>query len=221
MGELGHYLSELGYHVLILELHGHGKLATYQDFKQASLDRWLSDFSLAFELAEERASGLPLFFLGYSVSAVVALQFMKVRQSHFTKMILLAPAVRVRNHVLAVKPLIEHLPWIWIPSINGARYRAHRQTPKNAYRALFCGMDDLTDFGSVTKIPTLCFLDSRDELVGSKKILSVAPKSWKIVVFPKAPDKVKFHHLFIDASSAGPSRWQIMKTQIAEFLGAQ
>jgi esterase/lipase len=231
-------LNTSGIDVLNVSLFGHGEnytrrenmdsaAARLESFKNASYQLWIAECYQAYIRAQKksRQSGVPLYFVGFSFGGLLGLDLLvsnpKVR---FEKMVLFAPAIDVHAINYVVK-ILSPFPKLVIPSYSFKSYRANNGTPVAAYIAFF---DSLANFkknvGPKFDIPTLVFIDKRDELVsyqGIKEMVSAESFSqWKIhlVKKQKTSGPAKRHHLIIDADSTGTAVWEKMMTLMVKHF---
>jgi predicted alpha/beta-fold hydrolase len=91
MNDLKRFLEEENYSVINLALTGHhGDLP---NFRKVTADQWKRDFKSGYSLARQssNAENVPLFFVGYSLGAAVAVDLLANAKNniHFDRMVLL------------------------------------------------------------------------------------------------------------------------------------
>ena len=165
--------------------------------------------------------------IGYSLGALVALHHFDTLETKPlpTKMILLAPAISLRSYVNSIR-LFSWLPWLKIPSLNHADYRAQEYTPVRAYSALFQIHDiwQKKRFTQTEKVSTLVVLSERDELIDSQevneRIKQLKENLWKVIWVNNDETKLttKYHHLIIDKESLGEISWNELTEEIKNHL---
>ena len=96
-----------------------------------------------------------------------------------------------------------------VPSVSPTYYRANRASPSSAYLALFEGIERLhaSDMQQMN-VPTLVFMDERDELVSYSGVKSIVNglSSWRLYTVHKSEPAAGcvFHHLVIGKCSCRP-----------------
>lgn len=219
MDELAQFLQENGSDVYRLNLSGHQE--SLEDFKIVTWKTWNSEFSEAKSEALARAHSLrvPLFFLGHSLSGILALS----EPERFEKLILFSPPIVVKTASKLIRIFQVFGDRFCLKSFNLPEYRAHDCTPMAAYAALFEGISALKMKLSQFNIPTRVFLDPKDELVsfvGLKTFMFQNQLSnWSLSPINANPASQKIlHHLIIDEESVGLSQWSSLKRQIIKHF---
>jgi hypothetical protein len=93
-----------------------------------------------------------------------------------------------------------------------------------AYNALFKAIEHLNkNMGQKLNVPTLIFLDTKDEFVSYRKLKQIIKNEelhqWKLhPVKNRTGAKGKMHHLIIDESSIGKDAWNKMRGLIIHHL---
>jgi pimeloyl-ACP methyl ester carboxylesterase len=232
-------LTGAGIDVLSLSLRGHGEnfhhgngadedRARLDAFKTVSFPLWMNEAYLAYlQLkARGREKGVPLFLTAFSLGSLIGLDLFAANAGvAFDKLVLLAPAIRLHAFVY-LERVLSPFPRLVIPSMAPKAYLANKQgTPIAAYNALFDGLDrfDKTA-GQKLNVPTLIFIDERDEFIPLKKLQKLVEEKrwhqWKFYIVAKdtsARDKTFNHHI-IDASSTGKNVWQNMMATAVNHL---
>jgi esterase/lipase len=219
---LSESLNDNSYHILNGKLTGHN--GTEAEFRRVTRDVWLKDMKLIYFEAYNFAKkeNLPLYFVGYSLGALLGLDFanqnfpeIKNNPALFQKSVLLAPAISLNLKTKLIK-LITYLPFdIILPSVARDDYRANiGGTPIAGYTALFESEAHLNKIGITAKEPTLIIMDPEDELVNYDGILHIIEKNhlknWSILNVNNQNSKMtegKYHHLVIDSLSVGTQEW--------------
>ena len=231
-------LNAAGIDVLSLSLYGHGENYTRRDdmdseaarleaFKTASYQLWMAEGYQAYIRAQKRSrrNDVPLFFAGFSFGGLLGLDLLASKPNvRFEKMVLFAPAIDVHAVNYLVK-IFTPFPRFVIASFSYESYRANNGTPVAAYLAFF---DCLANFkenkGPQLDIPTLVFIDKRDEMISYQGIEDMVRREnwsqWKIhpVKKQKSSGPAKRHHLIIDGDSTGTAVWQKMMTLMVRHL---
>jgi len=232
-------LTESGIDVLRLSLRGHGEnyhhgngidkdAARLNAFKNVSYRLWMNEAYLAYLQLKERGKekGVPLFLTAFSLGGLIGLDLFAANADvEFDKLVLLAPAIRLHASVY-LERVLSPFPRLVIPSMAPKTYLANKKgTPISAYNALFDGLNRFNQTaGQKLNVPTLIFIDERDEFIPLKKLKKLVEEKrwnqWKFYIVPKdksARDKTFNHHI-IDASSTGKTVWQDMMEAAVNHL---
>jgi esterase/lipase len=221
-------LNGQGIEVLRLTLRGHR--GYFRELKHVRRHHWLADIQNGYCLASARAKkvGVPLFYVGYSVSALMGLEWMVInnKQQVFNKVLLFAPALSIRSTAYLVNLFKYFGDSFFLPSKNLDYYRAYWKTPNAAYRVMMDAIDhfnqaDISDF----TMPVLIILDPQDELVshdGLKKMIEDnGLSSWEINTVSNARSTLTktYHHLIIDDLAVGKNEWDKITYNIKSWIG--
>lgn len=222
MNSLSSLLNKNGADVLRISLAGHRgskKEGLYNTHRG-----WRNEFQAHYCLGQKRAEslGVPLYFLGFSLGALIGTDFLNTQNNHnVEKMFLIAPATDV--HWFSKIP--GNLGWlggrISLPSKNLKEYRSQPSTSLASYRSMKNSQKSLKEInlGSLN-IPTMILVDPDDELVSLKKINKRIKKqeltNWVTKKISNSGSTLKktFHHLVVDKPSMGPHQWEIVKKDI-------
>jgi esterase/lipase len=228
MNPLAGVLNAAGVAVLRVTLQGHDCLDLHA-LQAVRIEDWLYDALRALCVASQyaRAQGLPLYYVGYSVGGSLLVDLLQ-RTGHediqVDKMILFAPGIALQPWSAAAVRLagfLQHIPLLahWAPYLpieaKWAEYRCHQGTPLVAYGTRRHSIDHVAQVGlaGLAHIPTLVFIDPRDELVSAAGLRELRHTdnlhAWHIVEVHK-PDAP--HHLIIDQASVGQAQWQNIVT---------
>ena len=224
--------------VLNLSLRGHGKnyiqktnvdgnTARMETFKTVSYEYWMKETHRAYGLAENRSheKQVPLFLIGFSLGGLMgATLFASYPDVYFKRMVLLAPALHVYTINYLAK-LLSPFPRLVIPSFFIKSYCSNMGTPVAAYSALFEAIEHFKkNMGQRLNVPTLIFLDTKDEFVSYRKLKQIIKDEglhqWELHPVKKNTTgaKGKMHHLIIDESSIGKDAWNKMRGLIIHHL---
>ncbi|MGE0614136.1 MAG: alpha/beta hydrolase [Bacteriovoracia bacterium] len=230
MSAITDFLTERGVSCLRVSLSGH-----HGDFgarEKINRDVWLAEMRAAYREARINADGLqaPLYLVGFSLGALLNLDLMENDPAgtiRYDKLVLFAPAIQNKSPD-ALIGLAHFLTGDdgTIPSLNLPEYRANSSTGVTMYAATIESEKALNKTGfSAANVPTLVFMDSKDELVSYKKIkkLVASPQldQWRLVTVTNQGSTLrkKYHHLIIDAATVGDAQWQAMKAAMENHLG--
>jgi hypothetical protein len=217
-----------GSEVFRVGLKGHRRDA--DQMEKVSADLWADELHLAYEKARKRADalGVPLYFLGYSLGALVHAQLMGAHpEMRIDRQVLFAPALRVK---WSSKALLS-LKWLGssfcIPSMNLATHRANDGTRLAAYQALF----DLGELFEKTPyqnfdLPTLLVIDPADELVNFSRIQKDLEErnltNWKVLSLVGREARLLpagvYHHSITDRIVLGDDDWSSLVFAIRAHL---
>ena len=144
----------------------------------------------------------------------------------FNRVLLFAPAIRLRATIY-LERVLAPFPRLVIPSLAPKGYLANQKgTPIAAYNALFEGLEHFEkNAGPKLNVPTLIFIDERDEFIPLWKLRDWASEKkmqhWQFYIVEKGPsvkDGAFYHHI-IDASSTGSAVWKdMMKAAVNHLL---
>jgi len=221
------WLNEQGSDVYLVKLSGH-----YEDsihIKDITLTLWEEEMMYAYTIAKEASviSGISLFFVGYSLGALLgqALMLSLKEDTIFDKQILIAPAIAVRSRSYALKLFSFIHKRIPLPSFTPSPYRANNFLPFTAFEVLFRNERKLIEAKyQALNIPTLIFIDPKDELISYKKLVD----NWRrfeltnheIVVLDSnlRVRQSLYHHLIVSEETMGKENWEMVTGRMAGFL---
>jgi esterase/lipase len=220
MQALVEWLNDGGSHVFLVKLSGHH--ADSVGITEVTQEIWVADMLEGYGAARAAAGeqGVPLHFLGYSLGALLG-QFLLAMPGHeirFDKQVLFAPATAIRKRNYLLKLLFG---WdsLTLPSYAPERYKANRRLPMRIYKIMFEMEAELWKMGRVS-VPTLVFLDPRDELISYKKIRRYFGMGAVIVPLSSRMRGRYggYHHLIINASTMGETNWALVVEKMRSFL---
>ena len=231
-------LNTMGIGAMQLSLRGHGDNfdpvpdmehadARMEAFKTVSHQIWAEDFLQAYQETSQlkRELEVPLFLIADSFGALLALDLsLNESDVEFDRMVLFAPALSMNGRNFIIR-LLSPFPRFVIPSLSPKFYKANRGTPQAAYAVVF---DTLARFersvGQKINIPTLVFIDPRDELVSYLGLRAMIKQHkldrWRVVRIDKDETTAAtgIHHLIIDPASVGQSTWNRMAQAMKSHL---
>jgi len=225
-------LKNRGAHVIRFALYGHAGVDEHM--KTVNADIWRQEFVNLVEVAKRKAKELddvPLYFLGFSLGALVALEWSANNSSgdKFEKMVLIAPAISLSSFY---RSLVDGASWLLgdnmvVPSRSPEEYRANvKGTSVAAYRALFALTDLLeTKNYQGTNVDTLVLIDQNDELVSSDRVREVIKQfklsKWKLEIVDNrfAYDNYGFRHLMVDQQATGETLWKDLSDKVTAHFG--
>jgi esterase/lipase len=221
------WLNEQGSDVYLVKLSGH-----YEDsvhIKDITSTLWEEEMLHAYTIAKEASvkSGVPLFFVGYSLGALLgeALMLSLKEDNIFDKQILIAPATAVRNRSYVLKLFYFIYKKIMLPSFTPSPYRANNFLPFTAFEVLFRNERKLIEARyQALNIPTLIFIDPKDELISYKKLVEYSRRfeltNHEIVVLDSnlRVRQSLYHHLIVSEETMGKENWEMVTKRMAAFL---
>jgi alpha-beta hydrolase superfamily lysophospholipase len=213
MNPLMQPLVDSGFDVLRVTLYSHGG-STIQ--KNASRTEWLNEFFEAYCLARAHAQekNLPFYFAGYSLGALVNLDLMNSGYREniiYDKMAMLAPAITLHKKVES----LHQIWWFGFVVMPKARVRA--------FHSLLDTYRHLQKQKWEQNIPSIIFLDKKDELVSQKKLQNKLEEfkltNWReIEISNENYEEKKEHHYIIYPPALGKVQWKAMVDQIINFF---
>ena len=233
MSSITDLLNSQGVKTYLVSLTGHR--GNQDEMRDVSSGKWLKDLHGAYLLAKKKAEELkvPFYFVGYSLGGVLNEMMMETQvlgEIKYDKVILFAPAISLRSYtylILLTKALGNRTI---LPSIPVGDYRANKGTSVAAYDALFTyiGTLDSKEQYKNLNVPTLVFIDPKDELVSHSGLRNLIKShnlsQWKLVTLNKsglAKKGRKTYHIIIDKQSLGEDTWNKVKKTISDFLFEQ
>ncbi|MEM1135554.1 MAG: alpha/beta fold hydrolase [Bacteroidota bacterium] len=223
MRPIAESLADTGINVFVPVLDGHAE--DFVKFKNINREDWQNNVIEAYHLSLEKATknNCSLFFIGYSLGGLLgSLLTAKKLMPKVEKMILLAPALEMTLFSSLLKPLLFFNINFNIPSRAPGNYRAHPFLPVKAYRTLF-ELKKQFDEGVLENIniPTLLFIDKKDELVSYKKLVAFIDKyalnNWDLKILSSKEGK-GIHHMIAEPFYAGANNWQFMMQETKAFI---
>ena len=161
---------------------------------------------------------VPIYFLGYSLGALVGLEFLSIKDNidkfKIKKMFLIAPAFGLRFYIYLINLLFFLDDSFVIKSKSLKEYRINLGTPLAAYRTLF-EVKKLLLSRNLKKlnIDTKILLHRFDEFIDTTKIENIITQqkldNWKTIYITNKDStlKEKWNHLIIDKPSMGEASW--------------
>jgi len=221
------WLNEQGSDVYLVKLSGHHEDSIH--IKHITSTLWEEEMLHAYSIAKEAVikSGVPLFFVGYSLGALLgqALILSLKEDNIFDKQILIAPATAVRNRSYTLKVFSYIHKRIMLPSFTPSPYRANNFLPFTAFEVLFRNERKLIEARYETlNIPTLIFIDPKDELISYKKLIDYTRRfeltNYEIVVLDSnlRVRQSLYHHLIVSEETMGKENWEMVTGRMTAFL---
>ncbi len=232
-------LHAAGIAAFLLELYGHGGNFAARSGSDARRDRLAALQSCRHALwAEEAIAGFrevrrvaaaasgEAVFVGFSYGALLGCDLLVSRpEVAFARMVLLAPALRLRPWDRAIR-LLSPFPGLVLPTPAPAGYAANPGTPVAAYNALFATLKHFeAHLGPRLNIPTLVFVDPGDELISFEGLKGLVSEQrldrWRIHPLRVSRPVLAgaYRHLILDEESAGRRAWAELRHTLLAFLG--
>lgn len=227
MDDWVHLLLAGNAEVIRFALHGHS--GDYQQMAEVTADMWREQFQRVAAVARGKARerDVPLYFIGFSLGALVALEWLSsVDEQAFERMVLIAPALSIPWYSrAAIHTLSIFGNGFMLPSRSPQNYRANPGTSIAAYKSLFELKDALEEKKyRNANVPTLVLIDRHDELVDSRNIGDVIMMNklslWSLELVDNrfAHDNFGFRHLMVDEEAMGKALWSKVRELVIEHL---
>jgi esterase/lipase len=227
MMPLVHWLNQQGSDVFLVSLSGHHPQGV--PLKEVDAGTWQQEVKLAYAAAKEAASanGLPLYFLGYSMGALLAQTALTLpmQTAPFQKQVLLAPALSLRRRAGLLRLLCLFTKQLSLPSYTPKAYKANDSLPLSVYRILFAEEKKLQAAGfQHLNIPTLVIMDPKDELISCRGLQTLMNRlqlsQYRLLLLNDDLHgrSHRFHHLIVDEATMGNQNWETATQEMKTFL---
>ena len=226
MNPLVFELNRLGISALRVTLTAHEGSPEHEH--AATPERWVEDVRVAYCAAREFPGVEAIYNLSFSLGSAVTTLFLdRHEDAYFTKMIFLAPALRLQPKTVLVRFLTAlRIFDLSVPSVAPVAYRDSDSTSLHSYAALFGTVDAIRHLSGaerLARIPTLLLMSAKDRLVSHKRIKRWIREHrlnrWQMeFLFPKAETEDTIPHLAIDRATLGKQEWERMKLLIGNHL---
>ncbi|MDR1148164.1 MAG: alpha/beta hydrolase [Spirochaetaceae bacterium] len=231
-------LLDGGYHVVRAAFTGHR--GVIEEMRSVTTAAWLDDAHdcvLAARAEAERVeaaaqSRCPLYLVGFSLGALVFEVLMNEEKMPvvFDKAVLFSPAFAIKGITRGVL-LLGAMPGAHrgdgriVKSAGPAEYRANTGASIAAYKALFALEKQLKALSfAKNNIPTLIFIDPRDELISYNKLKKLIKKmslrNWTLQKVSNKGSRTRLarHHLIIDDHCLSKESWETVRRAMLKFL---
>jgi len=227
MEPLVNWLSNQGSAIYLVPLSGHHEKG--RSIKEVTATIWEAEMLAGYEQAKKSAvvNGLPLYFLGYSLGALLGQSMIVLNQQggSFDKQVLLAPAMAIRSRSYLLKFLFLFGKHRMLPSFAPQTYRANNALPLALYQILFSEVKKVVQSeAQKLNIPTLIVIDPKDELISYTKLVQYVKRfqltRYQIITLNDnlKSRRTQYHHLILDEESMGTTNWQLATKAIQAFL---
>jgi len=217
------FLNDRCLHVMCVRLSGHRGLP-FEDMQEVTARKWLAEFRQAYDGAIVLSGTLPVYCLGYSMGALIAMiAQMRAGKPLFARQILLAPALVPKLYTRLAVPIVKVVPLL--PSKTLLKYTANsRGTSVAAYEAMF-SLEYRLRTGRkqpFLDIPTKIIMHRRDELISfggtGRFIERNSFTAWQLLTLPDGATGTRgarsYRHLIIDREALGPENWAFVAAEI-------
>jgi esterase/lipase len=222
MDDLAKFLNGKGVDVLRGSLRGH--LGNAMEKEDISREIWLQETYEYYCSAKKKSRelGVPLFFIGYSLGALIFNDLLvNTKGITVDKMVLFSPAFKIRWHLRLFSFIFKLGDFLKLPSANLPEYRSSNYTSFGAYRALWESYNSL-DFEKLDPPQALIIMDPKDELVSYSKTEDLVKKypSWKLLPVDTSGSRNsrKYGHITFNEKSFGEGKWGDISKEMEKFL---
>lgn len=227
MDDWSKLLASHGAQIIRISLAGHQ--GSYEEMRDVKASIWHNQFKDAMIMAQQMSDKhrVPIFFVGFSLGALVALEGLATDGWSIEKMVLIAPALSIPWYSeSAIKILSAFGKGFMLPSRSPKDYRANKGTSIAAYQALFDLKHSLERHHyKNANTETLVLIDRADELVCSRDIADIISKNrlglWTLEIVDNqfAQTNYGFRHLMVDEAAMGKKLWSMVSNRVIEHLG--
>lgn len=221
------WLNKQGSDVYLVRLSGHYNGSV--PLKNVTAGLWQEEMRSGYDTAKKaaEAGSIPLYFFGFSLGALLGQTMISLTEAKpcFKRQVLIAPAIALRRRVYLIKLLFYLRKNFSLPSFTPASFRANAALPLNIYKILFAEEKKLyTEMGADLNIPTLVFLDPKDELISYGKIRRMISdfqlSNFRLHLLNQSLKNRKstFHHEILNEETMGRENWLQVAQEIKAFL---
>lgn len=192
-----------------------------------SRELWLSEIARAWEQTRREFPGQSIAFLGYSLGAVLALDYTMQVNRQVSDLFLIAPPVSLRWFNGAILSVASLSPFdLNVPSAADPAYRARNYTPLSHYAALrqiIGAVSRETRAGALSGVHMTVLVASHDEfspLTAVRDWFGLTAPQARFEVFDKSSGKeLGMAHQLIDQHSLSPQDWQRVQQAVETHFG--
>jgi esterase/lipase len=233
---LADYLQKQGETVVYVTLQGHLKGQGPESLQEINRGTWLEDVNEGYKRARALADQdqLLLTYVGYGLGGLLGVDLLQDenhKEVHWDNMILLAPAVATdfwTTMGLKMLRILNTNPRNLLKADGPADFTLRSQIPVAAENALYKSQRLVwSRDGSRLQIPTLIFVDPKDEYVSESGLRSFIGSRhlnaiWNLQEVTKDGSAAStFHHDLLDENSLGVSKFETLSAGIENFLKSQ
>lgn len=220
------WLTGHGSDACLVRLSGHHEASV--PIREVSGALWKKEMQAGYQRAGSaaRRHSVPLYFLGYSLGALLGQSLVADAGAAFDRQILLAPATAIRRRSHLLRLLFFLGKGMKLPSYTPEAYRANEALPLPVYRALFAEERKVAAAAPhLFNLPTLLLVDPKDELISYPKLVRQAKRfpHYRLLVLDATLKgrNSAYHHLILDEPSMGAKNWQRATGEMEQhFFGA-
>ena len=221
-------LSKRGITCHLLHLPGHlnDDVLNQSVTKEMILKAYIKAYQKVQSMAE--VDDVPFGFLGYSFGGLIGTS--QLNSYHFNKVLLLAPALKLRPFTHGLRPLLPVLSRVFsVPLGNRKmeeRYRFHhRGVPRAVYKTFFQIYDSFQfqrrKKEILSKVEGMVFVHPRDELVSYWRLRRWLKKhsNWQLKRLSNSKGEFnRYRHLVFDETTLGKESYQSLVDEAVQFL---
>ncbi len=210
-----------------INLSGHNMEHTFkvrsENMKTVNSCLWENAFSNTLDLLADKK----ILVIAFSLGGLLACLYLLKRKNHHSpikKMVLFAPALRVKRWTTNVK-FLKKYPRLPIPSFTPKANRSLHAIPIAAYNALFELIEKFDSQLEPEKlnIPTLLIIDENDELVDYNKTVAFVQEykldNWNLIKFKNSFLNNLFKkHLIYEYNFRTEEEWRLIKAETQLLL---
>ena len=230
------YLQKKGQTVVYVTLQGHLKGQTAESLQQVNRGTWLEDVNEGYKQARSLADRdqLLMTYVGFGLGGLLGVDLLQDenhKDVHWDNMILLAPAVATdfwTTMGLKMLRILNTNPRNLLKADGPADFTLRSQIPVAAENALYKSQRLVwSRDGSRLQIPTLIFVDPKDEYVSESGLRNFIDTrnltaKWNLQEVTKDGNAGStFHHDLLNEKSLGASKFESLSVNIENFLKAQ
>lgn len=230
MNALAGLLQERGVDVVRVQLHGRPG----EEWLAAGRARWQAVMLAAYDQARQEAvrRRVPLYFVGFSLGALVNLDLMNAEEAiRYDRMVLLAPGLGFSlSSGLGLRAVSLGLG-SWCPScVVASDAPEDRRASDSVAAAAFNGVNEST-FALAenglrrSNVPTLVAIDPEDRVVSASALATIIRGDgldrWRLLhVHPRdAPERDRSRHWIGEPNALGASEWARLREAVLGHLG--
>lgn len=185
------------------------------------------DFKDALSLFDQKMKALgetPYVAIAFSHGALYLQLWLEKNPKHKPlKQVLLAPALYIRKQNVIEKALKLLPDWFIIKSFSPKEFRRYELLSVWEYKILIHGAQTFQKFKGPFKVPSLVYIDPKDELVDAKKLKDEIEKkndNFKVQYFerPYLKRPIGCHHILFHPNYFQKNDWSMFMSSIEDYL---
>lgn len=222
LNQLANEMSVLGWRIRTVPFRG----TSFCSPREATHELWLDDIRKEVSAGQRELPQRPVLLLGYSLGAMLSLDYYYQHPQQIAGLFLLAPPVALRWPQRLMLRAFSLSPFnLGIPSAAEPAYRLKNTTKLTDYAVLQSAIDAVhmrAGERSLSNVPLCVFASANDEFTPLSSLRSwfarTAPGVEPFVIRKKARSGRGMAHQIIDQASLEPSEWEMLKTNLLQFL---